>query len=70
VRRVKVLMFCALGLILGGIEGAGIRFHVLHSRTRFGRYRWSRVPFSCFALSDSFLTVTRTSGPISMFYGL
>jgi hypothetical protein len=33
-----VFMFCAPGLIFGGIEGLGSLFHVLRSRTRFGRY--------------------------------
>jgi hypothetical protein len=50
-----VFMFCALGLIFGGTEGAGSSFHVLRSRARFGRYRGRCVPFSCFALPDSFL---------------
>jgi hypothetical protein len=43
------------------------RFHVLRSRTRFGRYCVHRVPFSCFALPDSFSAVPRTSGPVLMF---
>jgi hypothetical protein len=55
-------MFCAPRLIFGGIEGAGSRFHILCSGTRFGQYRWRRVTFSSFALPDSFSTVPRGSG--------
>jgi hypothetical protein len=33
-----VFMFCALGLIFGGTEGVGSRFHVLRARTNFRRY--------------------------------
>jgi hypothetical protein len=60
-------MFCAPGLVFGGIEVVGSRFHVLHSRTRFRRYRGSRVPFSYFARHNSFSSVLRASGPIFMF---
>jgi hypothetical protein len=60
-------MFYALGLVLGGTEGAESRFHVLHSRTHFQRYRGCRVPFSCLALPDLFWAVPRASGPIFMF---
>jgi hypothetical protein len=62
-----VFMFCALGLFLGGTEGVGSCFHVLRSRTRFWWYRGRRGSFSCFALLDTFLAVTRASGPIFMF---
>jgi hypothetical protein len=41
-----VFLFCAPGLVFGGTEGVGSRFHVLRSRTRFRRYRGRRVPFS------------------------
>jgi hypothetical protein len=47
--------------------GVGSHFHVLCSRTRFRRYREFRVPFSCFALPDSFSAVPRASGLIFMF---
>jgi hypothetical protein len=60
-------MFCAPGLIFGGTEGVGSRFHVLRSLARFRRYRGRRVPFSCFALPDSFSAVQRASGPVFMF---
>jgi hypothetical protein len=60
-------MFCAPGHIFGGIVAVGSRFHVLHSRTRFRRYRGRWVPFSCFALPDSFSTLVRTLGPVSIF---
>jgi hypothetical protein len=59
-----VFMFCAPGLVFGGTEDAGSRFHVLRSRTRFRRYRVRRVPFLCFALPDSFSAVPRASGPV------
>jgi hypothetical protein len=47
----------------------GVRslFHVLHAQTLFRLYRVHRVPFSCFAHSDSFLAVQRASGPVFMF---
>jgi hypothetical protein len=57
-----VFMFCAPGLILGGTEGAGSRFRVLRSQTRFGRYRGRRVLISSFAFPDSFSTAPRASG--------
>jgi hypothetical protein len=62
-----VLKFCAPRLVFGGNEGVGSRFHVLRSRTRFRRCRVRCVPFSCFALSESFFTVPRASGPFFMF---
>jgi hypothetical protein len=62
-----ILMFCALGIVFGGAECVGSRFFVLFSRTRFLRCRGRRVPFSCFALSDSFSAVPRLSGPFSSF---
>jgi hypothetical protein len=49
-----VFIFCALGLIFGGTEGVRSLFHVLRSRTRFRLYQGRRVPFSYFALQDSF----------------
>jgi hypothetical protein len=49
-----VFMFCAPGLIFDGTEGVGFRFHVSLGQTRFWRYLGRQVPFSCFALSDSF----------------
>jgi hypothetical protein len=54
-----VFMFCAPGLVFGGSEGGGSRFHVLKPRTHFRRYRGRRVPFSCCALPDSFLEARR-----------
>jgi hypothetical protein len=62
-----VFMFCAPRLVFGGIEGVVSRFHVLRSRTRFRRYRGRGVPFSCFALPDSFSAVSRASAPVFMF---
>jgi hypothetical protein len=62
-----VFKFCAPGLIFGGNEGAGSRFHVLRSRSRFPRYRGHRVPFSSFAFPDSFSAVPRASGLVFMF---
>jgi hypothetical protein len=62
-----VLMFCAPELFFGCTEGVGSPFHVLRSRTRFLRYRRRRVPFSFFALPDSFSAVLRVSGPVLMF---
>jgi hypothetical protein len=59
-------VLCA-GLIFGETEVVRFSFHVLRSRTRFRRYRERRVPFSCFALSDSFSAVPRVSNPVFMF---
>jgi hypothetical protein len=53
--------------VFGGTEGVLSLFHVLRSRTRFRRYRGCRLPFSCFALPDSFSAVPRASGPVFMF---
>jgi hypothetical protein len=53
--------------VFGGTEGVGSRFHVLRSSTHFRRYRGRRVPFSSFALPDTFSTVPRASGPVFMF---
>jgi hypothetical protein len=60
-------MFSAPGLIFGGTEGVGSHFHVLRSRARFRRCGGRRVPFSCFALSDSCSAVPRVSCPVFMF---
>jgi hypothetical protein len=61
-----VFMFCAPGLIVGGIVGVGSRFHLLRARTRFRRYLGRRVPFSCFARPYSLFDVPSASGPIFM----
>jgi hypothetical protein len=60
-------MFCAAGLVFGGKEGFGSRFHILRSRTYFRRCRVRRVPFSCFTCPDSFSAVQSASGPVFMF---
>jgi hypothetical protein len=60
-------MFCGPGIIFGGAECVGSRFHILRFRTHFRRYRGRRVPFSCFALPESFSAVPRASGPVLMF---
>jgi hypothetical protein len=60
-------MFCAPGIIFGGIEGVMSHFHVLRFRTHFRRYRGHQVPFSCLALLDSFSAVPRVSGSVFMF---
>jgi hypothetical protein len=62
-----VFMFCAPIVVCGGTEGIRSRFHVLRSRTHFRRYQRRQVPFSCFALPDSFSAVPRASGPVFMF---
>jgi hypothetical protein len=54
-----VLMFCAPGLISGGLEDDGLRFHVLRAGNSFCQYRVHRVPFSCFALVDTFLAAAQ-----------
>jgi hypothetical protein len=62
-----VFMLCAPGPVFGNIKGVRFCFHVLRSRTRFRRYRWCQVPFSCFVLPDLFSAVQRASGPVFMF---
>jgi hypothetical protein len=60
-------MFCAHELVFGGTDGVGSRFHVLRGRTHFRPYQGRRVPFSCFALPNSFSAVPRVSVPVFMF---
>jgi hypothetical protein len=60
-------MFCAPGLVFGGIEGVVTRFHALRAQTHFRRYRGRRLPFSSFARTDSFSAVPRASAPVFMF---
>jgi hypothetical protein len=60
-------MFCAPRLVFGSTEGVGSRFRVLRTRTCFWRCGGRQVPFSCFALSDTFSAVTRVSQPVFMF---
>jgi hypothetical protein len=69
VQRASVLglMICEPIFVFGGTEGVRPRFHVLRSRTRFRQYRVHRVPFSCFALPDSFSVAPRASGRAFMF---
>jgi hypothetical protein len=62
-----VFMFCSLGLIFGGTDDVGSRFHVLRSQTRFWHYRGRHVPFSGFVLPDSFSVVPRASSLIFIF---
>jgi hypothetical protein len=63
-----IFMICAPGLIFGGTEGVRSHFHVLRSRTLSRRLIGRRVPFSCFALPDSFSAVPRASGSFFMFF--
>jgi hypothetical protein len=60
-------MFGAPGLVFDGTEGVGARFHVLRSRKHFWLYRGRRVPFSCFALSDSFWVLPMALDLVFMF---
>jgi hypothetical protein len=59
-----IFLFCSPGLVFGGTEGVGSRFHVLRAQSRFQRYRGRRVPFSCFVFPDSFSAAPRTSGAV------
>jgi ribosomal protein L14 len=43
------------------------RFLILRARTRFRRHRARRVPFSCFALPESFSAVPKASSSVFMF---
>jgi hypothetical protein len=69
VQRASGLVFacCVPGLIFGGTEGDGSRFEVLRARTYFRQCRGRRVPFSCFALPNTFSMVRRASGPVFIF---
>jgi hypothetical protein len=58
-------MFPALGHVFSGTEGVGSRFHVLRFRSHFRRYRGYREP--CFTRPESFLAVSRASGPVFIF---
>jgi hypothetical protein len=60
-------MFFAHRLIFSGTEGVRSRFPVFRSRTCFWRCGGRRVPFSCFALLDTFSTIPRALGPVFMF---
>jgi hypothetical protein len=60
-------MICAPGLVFGGSEGVGSRFHISCARTFLRRYRGHRLPFSCFALPDTFSATRRASGPLFIF---
>jgi hypothetical protein len=62
-----VFKFCALKLIFSSTEGVGSHFHVLRFWTHSRRYRGRPISFSCFAHTDSFSAVPRTSGPFFMF---
>jgi hypothetical protein len=62
-----IFMFCLHGHVFGSAEGVGPRFHVLLPCIRFWRYRGRQVPFSCFALPDTFSAVRRASGSVFIF---
>jgi hypothetical protein len=56
-------MFCASGIIFGGTEGVGSRFHVLRARTHYRQNRGHQLP-------NLFWAVPRASGPVFMFCAL
>jgi hypothetical protein len=60
-------MFCTPGLVFDGNGGVGSRFYVLLACTHFQRYGGRPIPFSRFALQDSFSVVSRASGPFFIF---
>jgi hypothetical protein len=62
-----VFMFCALGLVFGGTEGVGSRFHVLCAQTNYRRRQGLQMSFSCFALPDSFRRYRERRVPFSCF---
>jgi hypothetical protein len=53
-RLISVFMLYAAGLIFDCTEGVRARFYVVHALTHFWRYQGLWVPFSYFALPDSF----------------
>jgi hypothetical protein len=62
-----VFMFHAPGLIFGGTEGVGSRYHIWRIRTHFQWFRGRVVQFSCFPLPNTFSAVPWASGPFFMF---
>jgi hypothetical protein len=62
-----VFILCAPGLVIGGTGGVGYRFLVLRLHISFRRCRGRRVPFSCFALLDSFSAIPRASSSVFFF---
>jgi hypothetical protein len=62
------MFFCAPRLVFGGNEGIGSCLHVLRSRARFRRYGGRGIPFSYFALPNSFPTVPRAFDHVLMFF--
>jgi hypothetical protein len=62
-----VFMFCAPGLVFGGTEGVGFRFHVLRAWTSFRRCQVRRVLFSRFSRPHSFLAVPSASDSVFIF---
>jgi hypothetical protein len=64
---VPLFMFCAPGLIYGGVECVEARFHVLRSHTYIRRYRGRPIPFLCFTCPDLISTIPRASGPVFLF---
>jgi hypothetical protein len=65
-----IFVFCFPGHIFDGTEGVGSRFLILRAWTRLQRKRGCRVPFSCFALPESFPVIPRASGPVFKFCAL
>jgi hypothetical protein len=65
-----VFMFCAPGLVFGGPEGDRSRYHVLRVETSFWLFGGCRVPFSCFALPDTFSGESRVPDAVFIFWAL
>jgi hypothetical protein len=65
-----VFMFCAPGLVFDDRGGVGSCFSCFASRTHFRRYRGRWVPFSYFALLNSFSAVPSASGSVFIFCAL
>jgi hypothetical protein len=60
-------MFCAPGLVFGGIEGVRFRFNVLFSRTLFRRYSGRRSRFHVLRSRNHFRRYRRHVVPFSCF---
>jgi hypothetical protein len=63
-----VFIFCAPGFVFRDTRGVGSHFHVLRARTHFRLYGWRPLPFSCFALTNTFSAMRRASGTVLMFF--
>jgi hypothetical protein len=63
-----VFIFCAPGQVFGCSDDVVSRFHILRSRSRFGRYRGRQSHFHVLPTGTCFRRCRGRRGPIFMFY--